>query len=169
MTNVADRHTDDHAEVLPADQIAEEYELLVSVAARLNRTSAVLLSALPVPLTFRQYRTLSRVAGGYTSLSQLAKRGNLSLPTVSENVDGLVRRGLMVTRQSETDRRAIVLEVTDAGREATEAGRLVLKDLIETLLSGVDADARDDLQQALHVIYESATTYFNENARGKKG
>jgi len=160
--------SEEDARTLPADQIAEDQELLISVAARLHRTSAVLLAALPVPLTFRQYRTLTRVAGGYSSLGQLAKRGNLSLPTVSENVDGLVKRGLMATRPSDTDRRAIVLEVTDAGLEAADAGRVVLKDLLETLLGAVDAGVRDDLQQALHVIYESATMYFNENARGKK-
>jgi hypothetical protein len=54
--------------------------------------NAILLSSLEVPLTFRQCRTLTRVAGGRTSPSQLAAIGNLLLPTVSENVEILVRR-----------------------------------------------------------------------------
>jgi DNA-binding MarR family transcriptional regulator len=154
-------------QVLPADRIEDDYELLVSVAARLNRTSAMLLASLPVPLTFRQYRTLSRVIGGYTSLGQLAKRGNLSLPTVSENVDGLVKRGLMTTTQSESDRRAIVLQVTDAGREAAAAGQAAMSDLVGALLSELEPDRRADLQASLQVVYESATRYFTEHVQGK--
>lgn len=63
--------------------------------------NTILLSSLEVPLTFRQYRTLTRVAGGCTSPSQLAAIGNLSLPMVSENVEILVRRGLMTTSQTQ--------------------------------------------------------------------
>ena len=61
----------------------------------------ILLSSLEVPLTFRQYRTLTRVACGCASPSQLAAIGNLSLPMVSENVEILVRRGLMTTSQTQ--------------------------------------------------------------------
>ncbi|NYE19270.1 MarR family winged helix-turn-helix transcriptional regulator [Microbacterium immunditiarum] len=155
------------APVLAADRIEEDHELLISVAARLNRTSQMLLASLPVPLTFRQYRTLSRVIGGYTSLSQLAKRGNLSLPTVSENVDGLVKRGLMTTTASESDRRAIVLHATDAGREAAAAGQAVLKEFTKALLAELAPDRRADLQDSLRVVYEAATTYFVQNVQGR--
>jgi DNA-binding MarR family transcriptional regulator len=126
-----------------------------------------LLASLDVPLTFRQYRTLTRVIGGYTSLSQLAKRGNLSLPTVSENVDGLVKRGLMRTQQSETDRRAIVLNVTDAGRHAAEAGQRALGDLVSSLLMDFSPDRRAQLQESLQAVYDSATIYFSENLAGR--
>lgn len=154
-------------ETLPADEIADDHELLISVAARLNRTSAVLLSSLDVPLTFRQYRTLARVIGGYTSLRQLAARGNLSLPAVSENVDGLVKRGLMETTQSTADRRAIVLHVTDAGRAAADAARAAIDDLVGFLLTGVDSARRAELQEALQEIYAAATVYFTNNLIGR--
>lgn len=152
---------------LPVDQIDDDVELLISVAARLNRTSSILLAYLDVPLTFRQYRTLRRIAGGYTSLGQLARRGNLSLPTVSENIDGLVKRGLVRTEQSETDRRAIVLHATDAGRAAAEAGHRALSDLVGSLLNGFTTAQRASLQDALQEIYDSATIYFAENLEGR--
>lgn len=152
---------------LPPDRIDDDLELLVSVAARLNRTSAMLLSSLEVPLTFRQYRTLTRVAGGYTSLRQLASRGNLSLPTVSENVDGLVKRGLMTTTPSEADRRAIILHVTDDGRAAANAGRRVIMDLVGSLLADFSLERRAALQTSLQDIYESTTIYFNSHLQAK--
>jgi len=141
----------------------EGAELLVSVAARLNRISALLLSWLDVPLTFRQYRTLSRISGGYTSLSQLAQRGNLSLPTVSENVDGLVRRGLIATAKSAADRRAIVLSITDAGRDAAVAGQQAIDGFVGSLLAELSAAERQELQRLLGIIYDSATNYFEQN------
>jgi DNA-binding MarR family transcriptional regulator len=45
-------------------------------------------------LTYRQHRILVRVSEGHTSLAAIAALGNLTLPTVPESVDGLVRRGL---------------------------------------------------------------------------
>src|SRR5690242_10444140 len=104
----------------------ELQDLIVAVPARLSRLHQWVLGNLDPRLTFRQYRTLSRVANGYTSLSQLAGRGNLSLPTVSENVDGLVRRGLLSTSQSELDRRAIVLGITEQGLAAVRTADAAL-------------------------------------------
>ena len=65
------------------DTKTEEGELLLSVAVRLNRTESMILSKLDIPLTFRQYRTLTRVAGGCTSPSQLAAISNLSLQSTA--------------------------------------------------------------------------------------
>jgi DNA-binding MarR family transcriptional regulator len=147
---------------LPADPTEDERELLISVAARLNRMSTILLSSLEVPLTFRQYRTLTRVVGGATSPSQLAAIGNLSLPTVSENIDVLVRRGLMRTTQSTADRRAVVLHVTDAGQRAAEAGSKAIGDFAEALLSPLSPESRQELRASLQQVYDSATSYLHD-------
>ncbi|BDZ45053.1 MarR family winged helix-turn-helix transcriptional regulator [Naasia aerilata] len=109
-------------------------ELLLAVPARLSRLHNAILGSLDPRLTFRQYRTLSRIAEGFTSLSQLAARGNLTLPTVSENVDGLVRRGLMTTTPSPQDRRAVVLGITDAGRAAVASADAALQDFLGYLI-----------------------------------
>ncbi|TNC25729.1 winged helix-turn-helix transcriptional regulator [Amycolatopsis alkalitolerans] len=139
----------------------EAQDLIVAVPARLNRLHQMVLGSLDPQLTFRQYRTLSRVAGGYTSLSQLAARGNLSLPTVSENVDGLVRRGLLVTTQSEHDRRAIVLGITDKGRAAVETADAALRDLVKYLVADIPAEDLPVVTNALRSLYDRATIYFN--------
>lgn len=144
-----------------------DQELLVAVAARLRRLNTIVLGNLDTPLTFRQYRTLARVVGGYTSLGQLTVRANLTLPTVSETVDGLARRGLMETRPSEVDRRAIVLSVTEAGAVAAAAGDVALREVIETLTRDLSEVKRAELTHSLRVLYEAATTYFTENLNAK--
>lgn len=118
--------------------------------------STILLSSLEVPLTFRQYRTLTRVASGCTSPSQLAAIGILSLPTVSENVEILVRRGLMTTSQSASDRRVVVLQVTEEGLRAAKAGTT------EALPSRLSPERRRDLSDSLRVIYDAATDYLED-------
>ena len=82
-------------------------QLLVSVAARLTRLHTRLLAKLDTPLTFRQYRSLIRRHAGCSSLTELASFGNLTIPTVSEGVDVLVRRGLLTRVPNREDRRAI--------------------------------------------------------------
>jgi DNA-binding MarR family transcriptional regulator len=150
-----------------ATALDRDQELLVTVAARLRRLNTIVLGNLDVPLTFRQYRTLTRVLGGYTSLRQLAVRANLTLPTVSETVDGLARRGLMATRPSEVDRRAIVLSVTEAGATATAAGDVALREVIETLTRELSHDKRTELTDSLRVLYAAATRYFTDHLNAK--
>lgn len=141
-------------------------DLIVAVPARLSRLHQLVLGNLDPRLTFRQYRTLSRVASGYTSLSQLAARGNLSLPTVSENVDGLVRRGLLATSPSELDRRAIVLGITDKGRAAVQAADTALRDLVKYLVADIPVADMPVVARALQSLYDRATIYFNTEQLG---
>lgn len=150
-----------------ATALDRDQELLVTVAARLRRLNTIVLGNLDVPLTFRQYRTLARVLGGYTSLGQLTVRANLTLPTVSETVDGLVRRGLMETRQSDVDRRAIVLSVTESGAAAAAAGDVALREVIETLTQELSDDKRAELTDSLRVLYAAATRYFTDHLNTK--
>ena len=147
-------------------EAVDDVDVLVTVAARLNRVSAILLSGLEVPLTFRQYRTLTRVTSGLNTLRQLASRANLSIPTVSENIDGLVKRGLMETRPSEVDRRAITLHITPAGAAAAEAATLRLHDFVEFTLAGFTPDRRGELTQALQAVYDAATHFITDELGG---
>lgn len=138
----------------------ELQDLIVAVPARLSRLHQSILGSLEQRLTFRQYRTLSRVASGYTSLSQLAARANLSLPTVSENVDGLVRRGLLSTSQSALDRRAIVLGITEQGLAAVRAADAALEDLVKYLAADIPESDLPVVKSALQSLYDRATDYF---------
>lgn len=141
--------------------------MLVVVAARLRRLDMIVLGGLEVPLTFRQYRTLGRVAGGCTSLGELTAQAGVTLPTVSETVNGLVRRGLIETRPSESDHRAVVLYATEAGIAAAAAGDVALREVIGTLTRDLSADKRAGLAESLQVIYDTATVYMADHLRSK--
>lgn len=140
--------------------------LLVSVSARLNRLYGRVLGQLEVPLTFRQHRLLRRIGEGHSSLASLAAFGNLSIPTVSESVEGLVRRGLIERRENPRSRRSALLELTPAGRAAKVAGDAALSDVSDHLLGGIPEDRRSLLEESLSSVFDAATEIFRQPEGG---
>lgn len=139
--------------------------LLVSVAARLTRLYGKVLAHLETPLTFRQQRLLMRVREGHTSLATLAKFGNLTVPTVSESIDVLVRRGLMTRTEHPTSRRSMLLALTPLGERACEAAEAALVEANQYLLAEVSKERRADLHESLSSIFDAATTFFREQGQ----
>jgi DNA-binding MarR family transcriptional regulator len=143
--------------------------LLVSVSARLTRLYGRVLGQLDTPLTFRQHRMLRRVAEGHTSMAALAAFGNLTVPTVSESVEVLVRRGLMNRQENPQNRRSLLLSLTPDGQAAKEAADMVLTEVGEQLLQAVPEERQQLLHESLASIFDAATEIFQQpNAAGPK-
>jgi MarR family transcriptional regulator, organic hydroperoxide resistance regulator len=136
--------------------------LLVSVSARLNRLYGRVLGQAGTSLTYRQHRLLRRVSEGHTSMAALAALGNLTVPTVSESVEGLVRRGLLDRQVNPQNRRQMVLSLTAAGHEAKEAGDAALRAVNDRLLRAVGEEHRRVLQESLVALYDAATEAFRQ-------
>ena len=83
-------------------------------AARLGRQVDAALAS--VELSSAQYRMLFQLADGAEASTMLARKLEVSAPSVTAVVDGLVNRGLIVRSHSELDRRRVSLELTDEGR-----------------------------------------------------
>lgn len=128
-------------------------EMLLSFAGRLTRLQTEILAGLDVPLTIRQYRILSRVRAGHTSLMELCRLAHRNPPTMSESVNKLVKQGLLTRATAPGDRRAMVLALTDAGEQAREAGRLALEKFSFELTAGLDERIRADLLTVMRRLY----------------
>ncbi|MBI9043163.1 MAG: MarR family transcriptional regulator [Anaerolineaceae bacterium] len=68
-------------------------------------------------VTIGQYRILFLVSEGLTTISALAEKKNVSAPTVSRQVNSLVQKGLIFRKQDDSDRRVIVLQLTELGEK----------------------------------------------------
>lgn len=150
--------------------------LLVSVAARLSRLYGKVLAQLDPPLTFRQQRLLMRVREGHSSLATLAAFGNLTVPTVSESVDVLVRRELMTRTENPESRRSQLLKVTPLGEKALDAANVALREANESVLGDISEKRRLVLHESLVAIFDNATECFRgdgpqakDNARDRAG
>ncbi|WP_443202726.1 MarR family winged helix-turn-helix transcriptional regulator [Saccharopolyspora sp. 5N708] len=128
-------------------------EMLLSFAGRLTRLQTEILGGLEVPLTIRQYRILSRVDAGHTSLMALCRLAHRNPPTMSESVNKLVKQGLLTRTMEAADRRTMALALTATGREAHEAGRLALEKFSSELTAGLDEQVKEDLLNVIHRLH----------------
>lgn len=91
-----------------------------------------------------QMWTLRMLAEGKQVTSELAHHFNVTTPTMTRIVDGLVNKGLVERRHDPNDRRRIYLEVTakgtDSAKKAHEQFRATLAEYLSPLSSQQLAD-----------------------------
>ena len=128
-------------------------EILLALGGRLTRLQTELLASLDPPLTIRQYRILSRVDSGYTSLTALCKLAHRNPSTMSQSVDKLVQMGLLTRGTAEHSRRTMRLALTARGREVQAAGSRALRKFTDELTVGIPADLTDRLLPVVNQLF----------------
>lgn len=91
-----------------------------SPARVLARLSRIVENAIGDDLSLSQYRLLAFLAQGDWAASALADRLDVSRPSITGLVDGLVKRGLVERRPATDDRRRIDHVLTPAGKKALQ-------------------------------------------------
>ena len=104
----------------PEDCARAVLEVVPAVMRPLRQQMRSHRAGLSVP-QFRALCFVDRYDGA--SLSAVAEHLDLSLPTVSRLVDGLVQRGYMQRRSSSDDRRHVALSLRSRGLEVMRAAR----------------------------------------------
>ncbi|GHJ34412.1 MarR family winged helix-turn-helix transcriptional regulator [Streptomyces sp. TS71-3] len=133
--------------------IGELGEVLLALGGRLTRLQTEILAGLDQSLTIRQYRILSRVHSGHTSLTALCRLAHRGPSTMSQSVDKLVQQGLLTRGVSDTSRRTMRLGVTDAGLAALEAGDRALGKFTSEITARLPEEARELIRPALQQLY----------------
>lgn len=72
-------------------------------------------------LTLIQFHILRHIRRGIHSMGELAEKQQISRPAVSQAVEILVEKGLVVRQQDAQDRRYVQLELTENGTNLLEA------------------------------------------------
>lgn len=131
-------------------------ELLVqtidATMARYNRTIRRAIEAAEGPgrLTMPQLRCLQAMEREGASLtSALARTLNVTAPTMTSMIDGLVERGLVARQPHPTDRRQMHLLLTDAGREVLARYRAITHDCLIAPVSRLSTAERVRLLAAM--------------------
>jgi DNA-binding MarR family transcriptional regulator len=94
-------------------------------------------------MTLAQYRVLAIIASSSERANRLAEKANLTRPSLSGLLDGLVARGWVQRVDVDGDRRGVTLELTAAGRTAVNgADRAMTARLEELLLDAGDERTR---------------------------
>jgi DNA-binding MarR family transcriptional regulator len=98
---------------------------------------------------------------GPQRLSDLAAREGVTQPSMTALVTRLERDGLAVRGDDPTDRRAVVVTLTDAGREVLISRRTRRASRLADLLDGLDPEDRAAVEAAA-----GALTRLTQSARG---
>jgi MarR family transcriptional regulator for hemolysin len=80
---------------------------------------------------------------------ELARSLGIEGPTLTRHLDGMERAGLVERRRDPNDRRAVLVELTDAGRELHTRLRKNVVEFDERLRSGLDQDGLGRLRTLL--------------------
>src|SRR3954462_3196328 len=99
----------------------------------LARLSKVVEHALGDALSLPQYRLLAFLAHGDRAASALADRLDVSRPSITGLVDGLVKRGLVERRNSTDDRRRVDPVITTDGKAALAAADHAVNERLKTI------------------------------------
>ncbi|NUP28728.1 MAG: winged helix-turn-helix transcriptional regulator [Nocardia sp.] len=125
----------------------------------LDRTSHVLRTRMAaalaeIGLTARMHCVLVHALEEERTQAQLAAIGDMDKTTMVVTVDALEKAGLAVRRASTTDRRARIIAVTDAGREAAERSRRIVDGVHNAALESLPVTEREILVRALRTLAE---------------
>jgi DNA-binding MarR family transcriptional regulator len=88
------------------------------------------------------------------SLSELAEKQAVSLPTMSNSVSILEDKGWVARNRSDEDRRKVVIELTDAGRAVLEEAGRHAEARISQLLASIHEHDREVLSAGLTILRE---------------
>jgi len=87
---------------------------------------------------------------------ELARALHIEGPTLTRHIDGLEEEGLVVRRRDTNDRRAVSVELTDAGRAKHAELLRAVQAFNQRLLAGFSADELDELQALLGKLEQNA-------------
>lgn len=112
---------------------------LFELAPRVQRLQDMVLRDMRPSITFGQFRLLQRVAEGRSTLTAISQVSTLSLPTLSERIEGSVKKGLIRRKATPLDRRASILMLTKLGTDCVAEASERLEALHNWMLDPVGA------------------------------
>ena len=112
----------------------------------------------PFGLTFPRYEALMLLhfsSRGSLPLGKIGERLQVHRTSVTNTIDGLERRGLVRRMPHESDRRAVLAEITPAGRKVAEGATEALN-AARFATEPLSADELEELSGILHGLRSGA-------------
>src|SRR5438093_6214919 len=134
------------------DQARETARDVLEIIPLVMRTVAAELRAageLPAPAHFGLLSVLSERG---RTLTELASRQGVSLPTMSSSISAMADRGWVRRTGPEKDRRSVLIEVTANGRAALDRVARCAEAHLAEVLAPLDPLSRRRLQSGLGVL-----------------
>jgi DNA-binding MarR family transcriptional regulator len=85
---------------------------------------------------------------------ELAEAADIASPTATRTLDGLERDGIVTRRPSQTDRRSVIVELTERGREMMLASRKRMRAARAELYARLDSSEQEEAERILRRLTE---------------
>lgn len=133
----------------------EEYRFIDSIMTNtfnsvMGIEERVLESRLTAGLTIAEVHTIVAIGlHGMSPMKTVAARLRVSVPTLTNAVNRLVKKGHVERVRDDDDRRLVLLRLTNSGRKACRAHDLFHKRMVVGAVEGLSRDEVDVLIRAL--------------------
>ena len=141
------------------EQVADEaaVDAVLSASRSLIAVATRSLGAAAEETSIAQYRTLVVLASrGPQRLTDVAEALDVAPSTAGRMCDRLVRKGLVRRHRARTDRRAVLVSVTAAGRQVVDQATARRRELIAGVLRLLPADQQQEVARALAAFAAAA-------------
>jgi DNA-binding MarR family transcriptional regulator len=106
-------------------------------------------------ISLEQFHILRHIRSGYSSISELAEKKQISRPAVSQAVEILVSRGLVTRRQESEDRRCFRLELTPYAGEVLDANFEENRMWMKGRMAAIASEDRAVIGRAMEILRET--------------
>jgi len=103
-------------------------------------------------LSMGQGRLLLLISCGEKSVSDLAEKSRVSLPTISRKIDLLVEKGLVDRERDPEDRRSLVLEITEDGKHTLDQHRRHANKQLSAILESLTDAELQQIRKSLKLL-----------------
>jgi DNA-binding MarR family transcriptional regulator len=137
------------------DPAIEINDYLMQMAENLPLFRRLTLDAGPLRnLTPQELHTITLVGKmGSPRMSELARRGHVTLGTMTVMITKLVKKGYVKRMRDEGDRRVVLVSLTATGRKINKLHEKFHRDMIDSLLALL---TKSEQQQIVHIIRKVA-------------
>jgi DNA-binding MarR family transcriptional regulator len=91
----------------------------------------------------------------WLSVSEIAAQANSKLATMTKTVQRMRSDGMVICRESDTDRRVTLVSLTPAGREAAEGAATAAEHVFRRAFQDMATEQREQLTQLLREVAEN--------------
>jgi DNA-binding MarR family transcriptional regulator len=139
------------------------------MADHARRTARLMMETLPTvmhavsaemrrrahPIAMSHFRALMNLSRGPSTLSDLARRLKVSVPTMSATVTILVNNGWAQRVADAGDRRKAAVSITDEGRAVLDEAKRNMERILTDTLAPLDAEKLDALGEGLQIMRDA--------------
>ncbi|MFC4100585.1 MarR family winged helix-turn-helix transcriptional regulator [Paenibacillus xanthanilyticus] len=137
-------------------QIDDSLGFMINHAGR-RLTLLLALRYQPYDITTEQWSVLNRLyEQDGISQKELARRSEKDQTNITRILDQLERKGLAVRKANEADRRSFLAYITPRGRELNETLLPIEKEVIQSVLGGLNGEDVAQLRRLLKQVTLSA-------------